>query len=337
MVTVADVAREAGVSAGTVSNVLNNKPTVKNSTRIKVENAMAKLDYHMNYAAKMLRSNQSSYIGLIVPSIANPFFSEFARSVEKAAHDAGYSIFLCNDERNYVNELNYVYNLLGKGVSGIIIAKPQLSVNEISNIFTKCPIVITDFDRPKDTLFSSVNVDFKQGFQQALDLLVSYGHNRIAFIDGLRENNRTKALFPFLKESLKEKGLDIPTEYYRKGNYGWESGYLECGSLLRMEFPPTAILCANDFMALGAMKAAIEKGLKVPSDISIVGYDNISLSKIFIPSLTTINNPITEVGSQAVRLLLAEIERRREGRSAEEGATIVLSSELVVRDSVGRI
>ncbi len=330
MVTIEDVAREAGVSVGTVSNVLNNMSSVKKVNREKVEMAIKKLNYHVNAVARMLRTNSSGYIGLIIPNVENPFFGEYARSVEKTLSNAGYSVFLCNTERDPKKEMEYINNLLEKGILGIIIGRSTLSLKELNEINKICPIALSAQEYSEEIEFPYVNINPEPGLKAAVNRIIGYGHRRIALIDGLL----TEVLSDIFRSELKANGITIPAEYHRKGDFEWESGYMECIDLMRLDSPPTAIMCANDFMALGAMRAIRERGLDIPGDVSVVGFDNTFLSKMVYPTLTTINNPAGLIGEILARMIVDKIEGKLPEQSPKE---LVINSEFIERDSLGPV
>lgn len=331
MVTIKDVAREAGVSTGTVSNVLNGKENVKTVNREKVQRAMRKLGFHYNMAASFLRTKTSKNIGLIIPSITNPYYPELARGVADSARMASLTVFLCNDDRDAGKERRYVDELLSKGVDGIILVKPQLSWDELRELNDRTALVLVDVDEDAGPEYNVINVSDEQGVIQGMSLLTQYGHRRIAFISGLLEAYSSKCRIQAYRRFLADQNIEYREEYVVNGTYDWRSGYSAARQLVQLKEPPTAIFASNDLMAIGAMKAVLERGMRVPENISIMGFDNIEMSNLFTPALTTIHQPKYEIGIESLNLLLESMnqENRKEGKKS------VLETKLIFRDSVG--
>lgn len=333
MATMKEVAKEAGVSLGTVSNVLNNVPTVTEVNRIKVSNAIKKLKYRPNAAARILKTNVSKSLGLVIPDITNPFYPELARGVEDAAKEYGYSVFLCNNDRNSGKEKEYIDALLEKSVDGMILVKPNLKADELKEIQQICSVVLVDADDTTGFQCDLINVDDYNGAISALDLLYRYGHTRIAFISGQLESRssvcRQEAYFKYMKEH----NIKIDKSLIIKGEYDWKSGYDCAMKLISKSNPPTAIFAANDLMAIGAMKAVKELKLNVPEDVSVIGYDDIDMASLCTPQLTTVRQPKYEAGTASVKTLL---EKLKSSASEKKKNTVtVLKTEIVIRESVG--
>ncbi len=331
-----DVARVAGVSLGTVSNVLNNHPTVSEENRTKVINAVQKLNYRPNTAARTLKTKISKSIGLVIPDITNPFFPELARGVEDAAKKAGLTVFLCNNDRNIDKEREYIDVLISKNVDGIILVKPKIDTSEIDAIYKKSNLVLVDFTDTKPE-YDIVNVDDHNGTLSAMNLLYEFGHRRIAFIQGIKDSQNSqssKYRYESYAQFLSSKGSFLDEDLVKKGNYDWYSGYTATVELLRQINTPTAIFSTNDLMAIGAMKAIEERRLKVPFDISVMGYDDIDMASLCTPKLTTIRQPKYEMGIAAVNMLVNRLNKSKEDIQGK-GNHIILKTEVVLRESVG--
>lgn len=328
-----DVAREAGVSLGTVSNVLNNKNTVLAENRRKVMKAVERLGFRSNLVARTLKTKTSSDIGLIIPNINNPFYPELARGVEDAANEAGFTVLLCNDDRNADKERSYINSLITKNVSGIILLKPQISFAEIDDISRRMAVILVDVGAPPGASYNIVNVDDRGGITRALEHLYENGHRRIAFVKGLDDSLSSLDRAEAYTDFLVRKRLRVRDDFVCQGKYSWMGGYEAARRLLSLPNSPTAIMAANDLMAIGCIKGAQEMGLDVPGDVSVVGFDNLDLTNLCSPRLTTVNQPKYEMGTKSVELLLRRINN---GKKAG-GEKVVLHTEIVVRESVGPV
>ncbi len=328
MYTIKDVAKEAGVSTGTVSNVLNNSPTVKEKNRIAVLRAIEKLGFVPNMTARTLSTKSSRMLGLIIPSIANPYYPEIARGVEDAAVRLGLSVFLCNCDRNKEKQRNYVEELIKKNVDGIIIAGCMLDSAELREYSERVHIVLIGGKRKHvGAMCSVIEMETRPGIRASLEYLYSNHHRRIAFISGSHSPETDDRVLEY-KAFLKEKGIDIYPEYIVLKKYDWKSGYQAGKAFMALDVPPSAIMASNDMMAMGAMKAVQELGKKVPEDISVIGYDNIEMTNLVTPPMTTVNVPKYEAGIQSVELM-------RQMLSGESvGCYMELHTELVKRGSV---
>lgn len=333
MPTMKDVAKEAQVALGTVSNVLNNRSTVSLENRMKVLNAVKKLNYRTNFAARTLKTNASKSIGLIIPDITNPFYPELARGAEDSARKNGYTLLLCNTDRNVEKEREYIQVLIEKNVDGIIIVKSKVSKEEIESACEFCSCILVDSGSDFKGKYNVINVDEVKGIFDAMQLLYDYGHRRIAFISGLLESASSLSRQDAYLQFLKEKGLSYDKELVKKGSYDWYSGYTCTVELLRSISPPTAILAANDLMAIGAMKAITERRLHIPFDISVMGIDDIDMASLCTPTLTSLRQPKYEMGVLSVEKLINRIEKKEDEYSKCD--VILLKAELVLRDSVG--
>jgi LacI family transcriptional regulator len=304
--TVKDVAREAGVSVGTVSRVLAKNQTVNPDIRQRVEDVIVKLGYRPSSLGRSLRLNKSDIIGLIIPDITNPFFSELAKHLETLASAAGYSVLLANTHDDPTAERTQVQSLLTRVPAGIVIA--PVSGSLVGEILPKGLISVT-IDRPLAG-HSLIAVDNFEGGRLAASHLIELGHRRIGYISGPSTTavslqrlsgfrNEVQRLSPaFLRTPLELTTLE--------GNFDYRSGE-EIGSKLLQGGPdvrPTAIATANDQQAIGLLRASRDMGIRVPEDLSIVGFDDIPLASLVSPRLTTIRQPIQKIAQIAVRTVL---------------------------------
>ncbi|WP_438349041.1 LacI family DNA-binding transcriptional regulator [Paenibacillus sp. FA6] len=305
MSSIKDVAKHAGVSVATVSRVLNDKGYVSDNTREKVEHSIKELDYTPNEIARTLFNKQSKTIGLIVPDIMNPYFPELARAVEDTATKLGYNVILCNSDGNTEKEQRYLDVLLQKYVNGIIVSSNTLNVNQIE----KLNIPVVSIDREISKGLPTIVVENKKGAMMATHFLKSKGCTRIAHIRGPHAIVNAEERYGGYQEVV-GKETWFKESYIANGNYDMETSIEATLELLGLHPEIDGIFAANDIMAIGAIKAAYQLGKRVPEDIAIIGFDGISLSKATIPELTTIVQPIYELGETATTMLVQLMERQ---------------------------
>jgi DNA-binding LacI/PurR family transcriptional regulator len=328
-VNITDVARRAGVSISTVSRVLNdNGYPVKRETRQKVLDAIEELRFRPNDLARGLLLKKSRTIGLIIPDISNPYYPELVLGIEATASEHGYSVIFCNTNRKAEKLEQYVDVLLQKRVDGIIVAGGGTDFAQVSQ-------TLTDYDTEVATIgrhslpFPSVQVDNFRAAQEATSHLIELGHRDIALISGPQPLTSFQDRFSGHMSSLETWGIGRNDRLVREADLGAESGYSAALSLLQGKPTPTAIVSANDRMAIGAMAAAADLGLHVPDDVSIIGFDDIVTASLVRPKLTTVALPAYEMGAAAMRLLRCLL-------SGEEcPRTVWLPTQLVVRQSSG--
>ena len=337
MTTIRDVAREAGVSVGTVSNVLNNIPCVSDKKQKQVRDAIEKLGYRRNILASQLRSNVSNTIGLIVPDITNPFYSEIARGVDDEAHRQNYNVFLCNKDRSEKLERELVNSLSAKCVDGIIILKPRISDKLIRKIREERSLLLFDMDE-REVQDGILNVDEESGAKLVAQRILQYGHRKVGLIyaeDGSYSSQCRKSAF--LSE-MEANGVTVPEEYCQKGYFTVEGGMDGFARLMRLPDPPTAVFCINDRMAVGALYQAKNMGLEVPRDVSVVGYDDIPEAKWTSPSLSTVSHPKQVLGEICAKMLFSQIAKKNNRISTDEAIDLsVLKPFFVERVSLGPV
>ena len=332
MATVKDVARLAGVSLGTVSNVLNGKKNVKQATRDKVYQVMGELEFQYNMTASSLRTKTTKNIGLVIPTIVNPYYPELSRGVEDVLIEENFTLFLCNSDRDKEKEMQYIRALLSKGADGIILVKSKLDEKELENIASRTKLVLVDYDSEKNIPYCCINVDDNKGIIQGMELLEQYGHERIAFITGLKDAYSSICRIKSYENCLRKRNISFREEYMVEGKFSWISGYEAARQLLSLPEPPTAIFAANDIMAMGAIRAVLDSGRCVPQDISVLGYDDIEMGNMCMPSLTTIHQPKYRVGAEAAKLLLYELNKGNDFKT-----NILVETRVIIRESVGKV
>jgi len=325
-----DVAREARVSAFTVSAVINQKTHVGKKLRERVEAAIRKLNYRPNLLARSLAKRQTHTIGMIVPDIANPFFPMVVRGAEDAAQKRGYNLLLCNSDDTQEKEESVLELLLSKRVDGILLTK---TLSEISAPLrqmmneTKIPIVLVMRTFPKISKDAIITDDY-QGAYDAVCHLARSGRKRIGLMGGPRKISNGKARWEGFRDALAANGLTYDPELVIEGDYRMESGYR--GGNLLLSHRPDGVYVANYLMTVGLLKAAEEMGLRCPEDFGMVSFDDYPWLAIFRPKLTTVELPKYQLGREAAELLLERIS----GKDSP-GVLRKLMPELRVRESCG--
>ncbi|MEC2054451.1 LacI family DNA-binding transcriptional regulator [Peribacillus psychrosaccharolyticus] len=328
MVTIKDIASLLNVSHTTVSRALNNSPLIKEDTRKKVLDLASQLDYTPNYNAKNLVLKKSHTIGLFFTSITNgtspSFFSDTIKGVNS----------VINEQLNlFVRGIDdyHDFSTINSGrFDGIIL----VSQSDEDNIFIyhvlqkKIPLVVLNRQVDEKKLINILSND-REGAYQAIEYLIQKGHQDIAIIEGKEGFNSTLKRRDGYVKALIDYQIPIKSEYMVKGNYDMQSGYHAMEQLLSMKKPPTAVFCSNDDMALGAMNSVFAHQLKVPDDVSIIGFDDIGFAQYTTPQLTTVKRPIEEISVIGAEKLVDLMEQ-----PSERGELIFVNTELIVRNSV---
>lgn len=328
MVTIREVAESAGVSYATVSHVINNTRLVSPETRERVLAAMDALNYRPNALARSLRQGKTNTLGLVLPDSANPFFAEISRSIEDEAFKRGYSVFLCNTERDTQRELFYVDVLSNRQVDGIIFVAAGDQADSLDFLLhRKMPVVMIDRNL-SNVEVDAVLTDNQLGGYLATRHLLELGHTRIACIAGPSSITPSAERIIGYRNALEEAGILYDEALVLRGDYHAQSGMDITNSILSMNPRPTAIFALNDLMALGALRAAAEADCSVPEDLAVVGYDDLEIARFTNPPLTTIAQPKKEIGVQAVHLLVDRMSQKNRPPSR-----LILPPELIVRRS----
>jgi len=331
MSTIADVARRAGVSKMTVSRVINNSGYISPDTRERVEQAIAELGYIPNALARSLRFKQTQTIALIVTDITNPFFTTIARGVEDTASEHGFSVIFCNTDESREEEQEYVRVLIQKQIDGLLLVPARSTPDSIALLQDKTiPLVLLDRTipgRPADT----VRCDSELGAYQLVRHLIELGHRRIAVLSGPDEVTTATDRVAGWRRALLEAGLPAPDDLVHYGAFTVDGGYQMARQALACTPRPTALFTANNFIAVGAMHALREAGLRVPEDISLVTFDDLPPTMAIDPFFTAAMQPAYEMGQQATLLLL----NRLEGKGPETTQELILPPQFVYRRSSG--
>ena len=330
--TIRDVAEKAGVSVTTVSHVINKTRFVSEGLLKRVNDAVVELNYQPSGLARSLRTKTSGCIGVIIPDNTNTFFAEVVRGIEDHCYKQGYSVFLCNSDDDPDKEYNYIKLLREKGVDGMVLVSTG-NDSESLEILDHGEIPKVIIDREIESMNSdSVLVDNLAGGYKATRHLLELGHSRIGCIKGSSQLTPSAQRLDGYVKALKEAGIAIDNNLIETGNFKSQSGGDCLMQLMKQSKPPTAVFVCNDLMAFGAFAAARQLGINVPEELSIVGFDDIAMASMIIPSLSTIAQPKRELGEIGATLLLKRIKDRD-----TEQSTIVLEPLLVVRESSARL
>ena len=327
--TIRDVAKRAGVAPITASRVVNNPETVSAHTRERVEQAIQELGYVPNRVARSLRLRRTQTLALVVTDITNPFWTTVARGVEDAAQSAGFNVILCNTDESESKQQRYLDVLLQKRVDGILLV-PAGASTELGEWIRRqsTPLVMLD-RRIRLAQVDVVCGDSEGGAHQLVRHLLSLGHQSIAVLSGPRGVSTAEDRVNGYRRALTEAGLEVRADWVRYGEFGQKSGYVMARQVLATVPPPTALFAANNFIAVGALRALREAGLRVPQDISVVAFDDAVSELVIEPFLTVVDQPAYEMGKRATELLLARLS----GSAANGHQEIVLPTQLAVRRS----
>jgi len=327
-ITMHDVAQTAGVSLMTVSRVVNNKDDVSQITRKKVMEVIEQLNYRPSSIARGLATQRTGALGLVVPDIANPFFASIVRSAEEEAYAKNYSVFLGNTNEDPRRELAVLHSLEDKQVDGLILCSSRLEDNTLFEILERFPTTVLVFRERKDANAGAFTIDDVFGGQVAIEHLLKSGHRNIGLISGPPISLSAFGRLKGYQAALQAANISVNDSWTRHCRPVVEGGQEAAYDLLRDNPEITALFCHNDLVAVGAMQACAELGLRIPGDIAIIGYDDIRLAELVSPALTTLHIPTAEIGAKTMRMLLEQIEV--EAAAPKE---VHLRPELIVRAS----
>lgn len=334
MATIKDVAKLAGVSTTTVSHVINKTRFVSEETAKAVWNAVSELHYSPSAVARSLKVNTTKSIGMIITTSQAPYFAEIVLAVEEYCYQKGYSLFLCNTQNNPEKIQNHLDMLVKKRVDGILVMCSEYTENSLA-LFngTNVPMVVMDWG-PNDNKSDRILDNGLEGGYLATRYLIENGHRDIAIIAGELVKTIGKARFDGYVKAMSEAGLLIRDEWITENDFEPEAGYESMNYILSQQKLPTAVVCSCDTVALGAISAITEKGLSVPHDISVIGYDNIHNSRFYAPPLTTIHQSKVRLGQSALDILLERIECEEK---RHQPTILEFHPELVIRQSVRKL
>ncbi|VVP24311.1 Ribose operon repressor [Pseudomonas fluorescens] len=306
MATIKDVAALAGISYTTVSHVVNNTRPVSKEVRLKVEAAIKSLDYVPSAVARSLKAKTTATIGLLVPNSLNPYFAELARGIEDYCERNGYCVILCNSDDNPQKQRSYLRVLLEKRVDGLIVASAGGDSGLAQGLAgVKTPMVIVD--RGLDGVDADlVRIDHEYGAYLATRHLLELGHRDIATIGGPASTSVAQMRQAGFRRALKEAGIDVSPARMLESDFTSTGGYNAATTLLASD-PPSAIFAGNDMIGIGVLRAAAERKVRVPSELSVIGFDDIQMSRYVYPALTTVGQSILQLGEMAAEVLLRRI------------------------------
>lgn len=334
-VTVYDIAEEAQVSVATVSRVLNGTAPVSRTTRDRIEAIMLKHQFRPNAVARSLTKRETGIIGVLLPDITNPFFPEVFSGIEQEGLASDNTFFVCNTLGDYGRESHFLRLMREKRVDGILFMGGRVNLKacdpslarELAEHARGIPLVVVNGD-VKNAGLTRVATDEAAGTGLAVRHLIGLGHTHIGFLGGAPHMSTTAVKLRAFRSAMRQAGLAVEERWMIPGGFSADAGREQMERLLALGRLPTAVCCVNDFTAIGAIKAAVERGLQVPADISVVGFDDILLARHVLPELTTVSQQAGELGRTAVRVL-----RQLMGGGARPRKTTMLAPELVLRQS----
>lgn len=341
MAGIKDVAKMAGVSVSTVSNVINGRHAkMRSDTLDRVQKAIAELEYTPSAVARQLKSGHIKTLGLVVPSVANPFWGNVSQLIEKEAQKRGYQVLICNAERDPDMEAEYLASLYDSSIRGVILGSSPVTFDHLRERAEK-GMKIAAFDRKtrgaQGAVACSVSIDQVLGSRLATQHLIGLGHKRIGFISGpIGTSSRTSRL-EGMRRAIERAGLTFhedlvwlaPDVVGFGDSHAAEIGRTGIRELLTLDDPPTAVFTVNDMYAIGACSGAREMGFAVPQDLSVVGFDDVFIAKVMEPPLTTVRQPV----EQMCELVVEKLLRTLEAKEPIEDAHVELRPELIVRAS----
>jgi len=330
-VTIADLARMTGLAKSTISGVLNNKAGFSEKTRAKVLSAAEKHGYVPNEIARGLTSKYTKTIGLVIKDITNPFYNRITKGVQEVASEHGYTVFLCSSGDNHMIEVSQINAMVGRRVDGLIIA-PLLEGVTFDHIYDlkrkELPFALLGNIPGLECDY--VEFDDYNGSVQVTNHLIENGHTRIGFVTGLRTSRASKLRYQGFKDALFAKGLSLEKQHVFGEAKSLADGEAVGQKLIDMKDRPTALICFDDVIAMGVLKAFEKAGLKVPDDLSLIGFDDIEL---MIFPLTSVSIPTHEAGKLLAKSLFERIFEER----VSDYKQIMLEEKLVVRSSVKKV
>jgi LacI family transcriptional regulator len=323
--TLEEVARRARVSTATVSRVLNNGASVKSSTRARVLRVMQELKYSPNLHARSLAGGRSRTLGVIVSNIENPFFLDVYKTVEAGAHAAGYELVMANTDYSPERLVASIRLMLGRRPAGLAAIVSEMDATLIQELSSHpIPVVFYDVGTPVRNI-TNIRVDYRSGMTKLASYLYSLGHRRVGYVGHHANLRPIHERVQSLRDATgKHQGLEVETA---TGDDSLEGGRQAARVLLARSPRPTALVCVNDVMAVGALREVRARGLRSPEDISVTGFDNVTLAQFSMPTLTTVHIPRDQIGR-----VICDCLMRSDVPGAQE---FVVEPELVVRDSTG--
>ncbi|WP_209596336.1 LacI family DNA-binding transcriptional regulator [Ruegeria sp. HKCCSP351] len=331
--TLDDVAKAAGVSTATVSRCLNNPQQVVEATRKRVLSTVEELGYTPNFAARVMAAKRSFTIGAIIPTMENAIFARGLQAFQEEIHQRGYTLLVSSSAYEPEAEKDQIRTLVARGADGLLLIGHDRDADIYDYLDRRKVPALVAWSFLPDKPVPSVGFDNRKAMKAMADQIIRQGHTRLATISGISSgNDRARLRIAGIKSAMAEHGLQPDDLMVIEATYEFENGATAFRDLMASDTPPTAVLCGNDVLAVGALRQAQKMGLRVPDDVSITGFDDIEIARIVIPALTTVHVPHREMGQKAAQELIRMIETNSSGQSLE------LSTHLVTRDSLlGRI
>jgi LacI family repressor for deo operon, udp, cdd, tsx, nupC, and nupG len=326
--TMKDVAEQAGVSTATVSRALMNPEKVSASTRQKVDQAVMAVGYSPHALSRNLKRNESRTILVIVPDICDPFFADLIKGIERTAAESGYLVLIGDCAQQNQQEKTFINLIITKQIDGMLLLGSDLPFDASKEEQRNLPPMVMANEFAPELELPTVHIDNLTAAFEAVHYLLNLGHQRIACIEGPKHMPLCQYRSQGYVQALRRNGISVENALTAQGDFTYESGARAVSELMALPSPPTAIFCHNDIMAIGAMFQAKKMGLRIPQDLSVVGFDDIKASQFTDPPLTTVAQPRFQLGRQAMLLLLEQLQ----GNPVQNGS-LLLDSELVVRQS----
>jgi LacI family transcriptional regulator len=308
-VTLEEIARAAGVSPSTVSRILNGTVRVSSEKREAVEQAIAQFRYRPNVLARSLASGRSNTIGVLTQTVASPFYAEWLRGIEEALHEPGFTPVFVSSRWNIDEERTRIEQLIARRVDGIIVLHGQLDESYLEDFSRQTPIVVLGRSLEDSPVLAGFPIDNVQGAFDATQHLIAQGHRKIAFIAGPTTHTDALERLVGYRMALDQAGIGFDAIRVEQGDFVETGGVAAMERLLERGVGFTAVFCANDQTAYGARLVLYRRGLRVPEDVSLVGFDDVPTSQYATPPLTTVRQPIYELGQQAAAAIVALIRK----------------------------
>lgn len=333
MATIKDVAQLANVSIATVSHVLNGTRYVSKEVQLRILDAMETLNYQPNAVARGLRTKKTNTMAIIIPDITNPFFADFTRGFQDVVDQKGFLVLVCNSDRIFSREIRFIEMIWQQRVDGVVLNPAKVKAEDLSRLVkARISVVLigSQIDHPD---FNVVMIDNVKGGFDATQHLIDLGHRKIGLLCGLLNTTSGGLRYQGYMRALEKNGIPIQEELIAEGDITYDGGYTCMRQLLSKNKLPTAVFATSDVMALGAKTAIEDVGLRIPEDISLIGFDDIPEVSRTRPKLSTIAQPKYRMGQEAANILLEQIENKQTNLKKK----IIMDHTVVARESTARL
>jgi len=332
--TIKDIARKTGVSHSTVSRALHGSSLISPETVDRIRQAAQEMGYQPSAAARSLKTNRTQVLGVILSSIADPFFNEILFGIEGVAQEKGYSLFIASSQHDPIRERKIVQTMMEQRTDGVIICSSSFSAEQGHQLLSYgFPVVVLNNQSADDSFHFSIYHDDVDGSQQVTRHLITLGHRRIAYLGNSRSGRTTSDRLTGFRDTMRDAGMAVPDEYlFEVAGGEAHLGYEAMEYFRRLDKMPTAIFCFNDMLAIGALNACAQAGIRVPEQLSIAGFDNITYSAFTNPTLTTFDQPKRVLGIEAAQLLV-DLLGYEVGKFPLTQTIKILKGNLLVRNS----